>query len=157
MKKYVFILLSPTLALLLSLNKAEAQTSKNKSANHSSISLLNGAWQTTGQGTDGNAPVRGYCVMHDGFFTVIGKDSTGAWNETDAGTYDISGNLYKIKILYDSHPERIGVTHWMEFKLEKDTLYLNFFKKLINPKGEDVTGQMQRFEEKYVRAKKASL
>lgn len=94
--------------------------------------------------------------MHDGFFTVIRKDSTGAWDGTDAGTYDISGNLYKIKILYNSHPDRIGVTHWIEFRLERDTLYLNFFKKLINPKGEDVTGQMQRSEGKYVRVKKSS-
>ncbi len=89
----------------------------------------------------------------DGFFTIVGQDSTGAWVDTHAGTYDISGNLYKIKVLYSSHPERIGVNHWIEFRLDGDNLYLNFFKKLINPKGEDITGQMQRFEEKYVRAK----
>ncbi len=93
----------------------------------------------------------------DGFFTIVGQDSTGAWVDTHAGTYDISGNLYKIKVLYSSHPERIGVNHWIEFRLDGDNLYLNFFKKLINPKGEDITGQMQRFEEKYVRAKKPSM
>ncbi len=145
MKKNVFILLSFILGLLYSSNKAEAQTSKNKIANHSSISVLNGAWQTNWQGANNTASGTEYTVLHDGFFSNVGQDSTAAWRDTHAGTYEISGNIYKQKILYSSHPERMGMTHWIEFRIDGNNLYLNFFKKLIGSKGEDVTGQMHQY------------
>lgn len=156
MKKYLFLIL-PTFFIVLSFASAKAQTSKNKSANHSSISKLNGGWQTTWHNANSNVSSMEYIVLHDGFFSNVGQDSTGAWREVHAGTYDISGNVYKQKILYSSYPDRMGATHWMDFRIKGDTLYLNFFKKLITAKGEDVTGQMQRVEQKFVRAKKSPM
>ncbi len=86
MKKHVFILLFASLGLLFSTNKAEAQTSKNKNSNHSSISVLNGAWQTNWHAADDTAPSIEYTVLHDGFFSNVSQDSTGAWREMHAGT-----------------------------------------------------------------------
>ncbi len=156
MKKYLFLILSASFIVLFVAN-AKAQTSKNKSGNRSSISVLNGAWQTNWENDNSKAPRIEFSVLHDGFFSNVSQDSTGAWQETHAGTYEISGNIYKQKILYSSHAERMDMTHWIDFKIKGDTLYLNFFKKLIGPKGEDMTSQMQRLEQKYVRFKKSSM
>ncbi len=155
MKKYVFILLAASFNLLFILNKAAAQSSKKTSPNHHAISVLNGAWQTSWDSAGGIPSGKEYIVLNDGFFSNIGQDSTGAWRETHGGTYEISGNLYKQKVLYSSHPDRMGAIHWMEFRMEGDNLYLNYFKKLINSNGEDVTGQMHRMEQKFTRVKKS--
>lgn len=156
MKKYVFLLLAASFSLLFTSNNTAAQTSKTPSSNHNAISVLNGAWQTSWDGTAGIPSGKEYMVLNDGFFNNISQDSTGAWRETHGGTYEITGNLYKQKILYSSHPARMGAIHWMEFRMDGDNLYLNYFKKLINPNGEDVTSQMHRMEQKFVRVKKSS-
>lgn len=156
MKKYIFLILSASF-IVLSFANAKAQTSKNKRGNGSSISVLNGAWQSTWRDSANHTSRMEYWLLHDGFFSNVGQDSTGAWRDTHVGTYEISGNVYKQKLLYSSHPERMGVTHWIDFRISGDTLYTSFFKKLINPKGEDVTSQMQPLEQKYVRFKKGSM
>lgn len=108
MKKCIFLLFAASFSLIFTSNNAAAQTSKKTSSNHNAISVLNGAWQTSWNGTAGIPSSKEYIVLNDGFFSNIGQDSTGAWRETHGGTYEISGNIYKQKILYSSYPERIG-------------------------------------------------
>ena len=148
MKKVLFIFCASFYFLFFLGNNLQAQNSK--ASNKASLSVLNGAWDAVWKGADGTQ-LREHCLYYNGFVTNIGQDSTGAWKDIHSGTYEISGNMYKQKILYSSFPDRIGIIHWQEFKIKGDTLYLTFFKKLIDANGKDVTSQMQPIENKYVR------
>jgi hypothetical protein len=134
--------------LFLVSNKVQAQQSP---VSNSSLSALNGAWDGVLQ--LGGRSFKEHSLYYNGFVTNISEDSTGAWKDTHSGTYEISGNVYKQKILYSSYPARIGIIHWHEFKIEGDTLYLTFFKKIFDRNGKDVTSGMTPVEVKYVRAK----
>ncbi len=65
MKKYVFLLL-PASFIVLSFANAQAKTSKNKRGSRSSISILNGEWQTTWQDANSNVSRMEFSVLHDG-------------------------------------------------------------------------------------------
>src|SRR3712207_8302553 len=48
----------------------------------------NGAWQTTWRDSANNTSSMEYSILHDGFLSNVGQDSTGAWRETHFGTYE---------------------------------------------------------------------
>ena len=149
MKKSLFIFYASLCFQLFAYNKVQAQKSPVRNA---SLSTLNGAWDGVLKFGDGYS-FKEHSLYYNGFVTNISQDSTGAWKDIHSGTYEISGNIYKQKILYSSYPDRIGITHWQEFKIEGDTLYLTFFKKLIDQNGKDVTSQTKPVVFKYVRVK----
>ena len=135
-----------------------AQSNKGKPNKGVTASTLNDAWQRI-YSYHGNTATTGepkeFVIMCDGFFSSVGQDSTGRWNVTHAGTFEVSGNTLKNSLRYSSHPERIGATHWVEFEVNGDTLTLRFFKKFITAQGQDLTAQMPKdVIAKYVRAKK---
>lgn len=138
MKKLLFPMFVACLMLLLPFYTLKAQGTKKASAQSPSISVLNGGWQRIAVKVNDKIESGGqeFRVYHDGFFSILGQDSTGAWKETHGGTYEISGNLYKEKILFSSYPDRIGVTHWQEFTAKGDSVTFKLFKKLINYQGD---------------------
>ncbi len=121
------------------------------------MATLNGGWQRIVVKVNGKMednPPQEFRVYNNGFFSIIGRDSTGAWKETHGGTYEISNNLYKEKIIYSSYPDRMGSTHWQQFNMKGDTVTFRLFNKLINANGEDVSATMPKIEMICVRAKK---
>ena len=116
-----------------------------------------GAWQRIydfdGKETTTGEP-KEFVILYNGFFSSVGQDSTGKWGNTHVGTYEISGNTMKNILLYSSHPERVGSTHWIEYDMKGDTLTIKWFKKLVTAQGQDITAQMPKAESKYIRAKK---
>ena len=150
MKKLLFIICSACTLFFLS-NNGYAQTTD--SGSRSSLSVLNGAWNSVWKDDSGKQLME-HSLYYNGFVTNIGQDSSGAWREIHSGTYEISGNIYKQKILYSSYPDRIGIMHWQEFKIKGDTLYLTFFKKIIDASGKDITSQYKPVEIKYVKDNK---
>src|SRR4030095_13859520 len=155
MKKIFFIQCTVTLMTLFAVNIAAAQSSENSIGNNAAV---NGAWQRVyydnGKTTTTTGEPKEFVVVHDGFFSSIGQDSSGRWSNTHAGTFEISGNIMKNHLLYSSHTERVGSDHWVEFELKGDTLTMKWFKKMITPQGQDITAQMPKAESKYIRAKK---
>jgi hypothetical protein len=157
MKSIVSISYAAFLASLFLVNQAVAQTSKSKTGINADATALNGAWQrvyyyngktaTTGEPKE-------IVVVHDGFFSSVGQDSSGRWNNTHVGTFETDGNIMKNILLYSSHPERVGSTNWVEYELKGDTLIMNWSKKLITAQGQDITAQMPKTVSKFIRAKK---
>jgi hypothetical protein len=158
MKKLLLISFAVCFTLIFLHTTVEAQNSKN-SITSSSISVLNGGWQQAGIRINGKLASNGYRPQHrvynDGCYSGVGQDSTGAWKVTIGGTYEISNNVWKEKILYSSNPNYIGGTHWQDFTLNGDTLTLKYFNKVFNSKGEDITATYKdKIETIWVRAKK---
>ena len=157
MKNAIAISCAALFAFVLLYTKGSAQKLPQKSDNTSG-SALDGAWQRI-YSYHGNTATTGepkeFVIMYNDFFSSVGQDSTGRWNVTHAGAYEISGNTMKNSLRYSSHPERIGATHWVGFEVNGDTLTLRFFKKFITAQGQDLTAQMPKdVIAKYVRAKK---
>ena len=157
MKNAIAISCAALFAFVLLYTKGSAQKLPQKSDNTSG-SALDGAWQRI-YSYRGNTATTGepkeFVIMYNGFFSSVGQDSTGHWNVTHAGAYEVSDNTLKNSIRYSSHPERIGATHWVEFEVKGDTLTLNWFRKFITPQGQDITAQMPKgVTSKYIRAKK---
>jgi len=99
--------------------------------------LFNGAWLS-----DDN---KGFSVMHDGYFNVVGQDSTGKWNSVHAGTYIVNNdNTITFKILYSSYPDHMGSLNTAEYTIKGDIVKMRHFKKLIDAQGKDVTDQMPK-------------
>jgi len=59
----------------------------------------------------------------------------------------------KTKLLYSSHLNRMGSINWVEYELKGDTLTMNWFKKVINASGQDITGRMPKAKSKFIRMK----
>ena len=141
MRKFSLFLLVVCFILHLPFYTLKAQSTSKASVPSSSISALNGGWQRISVIVDGRVTkgAEQFRVYHDGFFTILAKDSAGGWKDTHGGTYEIEGNLYKENILYSSFPDRMGVIHWQEFTMKGDTLTFKLFNKLINYKGNVTT------------------
>lgn len=131
-----------------------AQSSKSKTKDNRNS--LNGAWQRVyyfnGKTTTSGEP-KEFAVVYDGFFSSVGQDSTGRWTHTHAGTFEISGNIMKNKLLYTSTIEAKGVTNWVEYELKGDTLVMNWSKKVITAGGQDITARMPKAKSKFIRVK----
>ena len=143
------------LLLIFSLvNEAVAQSGKSEKGNNTSA--INGAWQRVysynGKTTTSGEP-KEFALVHNGFFSSIGQDSTGRWNNTHGGIYEISGNIMKNKLLYSSHLNSMGSINWVEYELKGDTLTMNWFKKVINASGQDITARMPKAKSKFIRMK----
>ena len=152
---------SQLLALLLFfsvVNAALAQSAKSKTGNNTNA--LNGAWQRVyyynGKTTTSAEP-KEFALVHDGFFSSIGQDSTGRWNNTHGGIYEISGNIMKNKLLYSSHMNQMGSINWVEYELKGDTLIMKWFKKVIDASGQDITARMPKAKSKFIRMKNTGL
>jgi hypothetical protein len=147
--KYAFLLL-----FLFFINGAEAQSSKSKTGNYSGA--LNGAWQRVyyynGHKKTSEEP-KEFALVYDGFFSSIGQDSTGRWNNTHGGIYEIDGNIMKNKLLYTSHIDAMGSTNWVEYELKGDTLIMKWSKKVITASGQDITARMPKAKSKFIRMK----
>src|SRR5688572_2136381 len=110
------------LLLIFSLvNEAAAQSDKREKGNNTNA--INGAWQRVysynGKTTTSGEP-KEFALVHNGFFSSIGQDSTGQWNNTYGGIYEISGNIMKTKLLYSSHLNRMGSINWVEYEIKGD-------------------------------------
>jgi hypothetical protein len=143
MRKATFLKYAVCLLFLLKLHSAEAQQTTTTGAIRPSLSVLNGGWNRVsekwlvGQGRTKLQPQ--FRLYYDGYFTMVGQDSTGAWRSTFGGTYEIEGNIYKEKMLYSSFPELNGYVHWQEYEVRGDTLIFKTKNKVIDPQGVDVT------------------
>ena len=99
--------------------------------------LFNGAWRSEDN--------KGFSVMHDGYFNVVGQDSTGKWNSVHAGTYTVNNdNTITFKILYSSYPDHMGSLNTAEYTIKGDIVKMRHFKKLIDGQGKDITDQMPK-------------
>lgn len=134
-------------------NKTAAQETTARSR-----SDIEGAWELVWSKTNGKADnlqkslqLKLFC---DGFFCLIMQDSTGKWNQAGGGTYETDGKTYKETFRYCIFPGWAGTTDWQEYELRGDTLYKKLFTKIVTSKGEDITAQYPKIEEKRVRAKK---
>jgi hypothetical protein len=121
---------------------------------------IEGAWELVWSRANGKIDNPGkpmqLKIFCNGFFCYLMQNSsTGKWNEGGGGTYETDGNTYKEIHKYNANPEYVGFTDWQEFKIQGDTLYMTLFTKALNGKGEDVTSQWPRIEEKRVRARKS--
>jgi hypothetical protein len=59
-----------------------------------------------------------------------------------------------LRLLYSSFPYRIGSVQTVDYELNGDTLTIKWFKKLLDPKGTDITAQMPKNTlTKFTRAK----
>ena len=133
---FVFVLLCITI-----LGNAQASTSKkkmaSKGASMNEASIFNGAWKSE----DGKS----FNVMHDGYFNVVGQDSSGKWEDVHAGTYTVNGdNTISFKVLYSFWPDHVGAVNTAEYSGSGDTLKVRNFKKLTDANGNDVTSQVPR-------------
>jgi len=143
---------------LFGLIVATSQTTKRKPGNIVPAAFLDGAWQRVYHyngktGTVGEP--KEFVVVHDGFFSSIGQDAEGRWTNTHGGSFEIDGNLMKNHLTYSSHPDILGFTNWVEYKLNEDTLTMIWnIKKMITPQGQEITVQMPNSESKYIRAKR---
>ncbi len=145
------------LALLLFfslVNEAVAQSAKSKTGNNTNA--LNGAWLRVyyynGKTTTSGEP-KEFALVHDGFFSSIGQDSTGRWSNTHGGIFEISGNTMKNKLLYSSHKDQLGSTNWTEYELKGDTLIMKWFKKVVTANGQDITARMPKAKSKFIKMK----
>jgi hypothetical protein len=131
-----------------------AQSAKGKTGNNPKA--LNGAWQRVysynGKATTSGEP-KEFALVHDGFFSSIGQDSTGRWKNTHGGIYEISGNIMKTKLLYASSINQMGSINWVEYEVKGDTLIMNWFKKVIDASGKDITARMPKAKSKFIRMK----
>jgi len=147
-----------SLLLFSVVNAAVAQSAKSKTGNNANA--LNGAWQRVyyynGKTTTSGEP-KEFALVHDGFFSSIGQDSTGRWNNTHGGIYEVTGNIMKNKLLYSSHISQMGSINWVEYELKGDTLVMNWFKKMINASGQDITARMPKAKSKFIRMKNTGV
>ena len=157
--KNMFLIQYVAFLLFFSLvNGALAQSAKSKAGiNQSGI---NGAWQRVyyynGKTLTSGEP-KEFALVHDGFFSSIGQDSTGRWTNTYAGAFEISGNIMKNKLLYSSHSDRIGSINWTEYELKGDTLIMNWSKKVITASGQDITARVPKAKSKFIRMKNPGI
>lgn len=119
---------------------------------------IEGAWELVWSKTNGKIdnlqkPMQ-LKLFPDGFFCLIMQDSTGKWNQAGGGTFETDGKTYKETFRYCTFPDWVGTTDWQEYELRGDTLYKRLFTKIVTSKGEDITAQYPKIEEKRVRAKK---
>ena len=147
MRKLSFSVFAICLVVNLSWVSVKAQNTKKTSSQNSLLSVLNGSWQriaVTANGEVVNNPPSQFRVCHDGFFSIVGQDSAGAWKETYGSTYEISNNIYKDTMVYSSHPNVIGVIHWQEFHIKGDTIFFKLFQKLTNLDGTIIPSTAKR-------------
>lgn len=158
MKKKFFFPATLLSVAIFSLLTANAQHSKRKLSNSTSASAVEGAWERVyhfnGKMTTTGEP-KEFAVVYNGFFSSIGQDADGRWTNTHGGSYEIKGNLMTNHLLYSSHPDILGFTNWVEYKIEGDTLTLKWnIKKMITPQGQEITVEIPTSESKYIRAKR---
>jgi hypothetical protein len=158
MKKNISRLFTALIFFLSLTNKTTGQTSQNMLNKNQFATPVDGAWQRVHY-FDGKTVATGepkeFVVLHDGFFSSVGLDSTNRWSNTHAGIYELSGNTFKASVRYSSHPERIASIQGMDYELKGDTRSVKWYKKLIDAQGKDVTAEMPKGAlSKYVRAKK---
>lgn len=137
---------------------AEEKTEITEVVQNPERNELEGAWEvvwtkSNGQVDQKQMPTQ-IKLFSDGYFSLIMQDSLGQWTLASAGTYETDGKVYKETHMYSTVPEVIGLVDWQEFEIRGDTLINKLFTKIINSKGEDVTAQYPKMEEKRVRAKK---
>lgn len=119
---------------------------------------IEGAWELIWSKTNGKVdnlqkPLQ-LKLFSDGFFCLIMQDSTGKWTQAGGGTYETDGRTYKETFRYCTFPDWVGTTDWQEYELRGDTLYKKLFTKIVTAKGEDITAQYPKIEEKRVRARR---
>jgi hypothetical protein len=157
MKNNISVLCAIFFAFLFGADTAMAQSSKSKGGNDVYTPALDGAWQRVyhhnGKTTTTGEP-KEFVLIYDGFFSSVGQDSAGRWNNTHVGTFETNDNVMKNSLLYSSHPERVGSQMWVEYELKGDTLTMKWSKKIITAQGRDITAQMPKAESKYIRSKK---
>lgn len=157
MGKLLFILIVAGLTSTLSSSTAKRQNSKTKPEQNSPLSILNGNWKRISiivNGKTDNNPLPQMRLFHDGFFSIIGQDSSHAWKITYGGTYEISGNIYKETMLYSTFPNIIGNTHWQELNIKGDTVTFKLFNKMIDATGKVIAAPDYTRELVCVRVKK---
>lgn len=139
-------------------NSPDSANTSPEDTTTQSRSGIEGAWELVWSSVNGKVdtvtkPLQ-LKLFSDGFFCLIMKDSSGKWEVGSGGTYELEGQTYKETHKYSTVAEFIGATDWQEYELKGDTLYKKLFTKVVNAKGEDITSQFPKIEEKRVRASK---
>ena len=123
-------------------------------------SRLNGAWEMYSKERGGKTtfykkPAQ-MKVYNDGYFCIMGYDSTGKFSYAGAGTYELDGNHYNETFTYHSHPKYVGLRIWDDWAKDGDTLLFYGVKKVLMGDGTDKTASWggDSFVEKKVRVKK---
>jgi hypothetical protein len=95
-------------------------------------------------------------VFNDGFFCFTTCDAAGKFQYSGAGTYELTGNVYKETFRYASTKEHIGASDWQTYEMKGDTLIFYGYTKATDVNNKDLTTQWGKniFIEKRVRAKK---
>ncbi len=157
MRKLLFMLIVAGLTSTLSVSTVKSQNSKTNFEQNSPLSILNGSWKRIGVIVNGKAesnPLPQMRLFHEGFFSIIGQDSTQAWKVAYGGTYEISNNIYKEMMQYSTYPRLAGVTHWQELTIKGDTATFKLFNKMIDATGKDIPAPEYTREIICVRVKK---
>lgn len=133
--------------------------SGTKKTSSPTASPLDGEWELVWSKVNGKintiAKPNQFKMFHNGFFSLIMKDSTGNWTMAAAGTFETRGNVHKEIFRYCSQSNLMGYTAWQEFEIRGDTLYNRLFTKVVDPTGKDVSDAWTKdLEEKRVRARR---
>ena len=147
MKNLLFTLFVAAFSGLIFLS-ADSKPADNQSvafiqSNKMPPSPLDGAWElysteSKGKTTFHNKPSQ-IKVYNDGYFCIMGYDSTGKFSYAAAGTYELDGNHYKETCTYHSSAKYVGWSIWFDWSMKGDTLFFYGFKKVVMPDGTDVT------------------
>ncbi len=142
-------------AITLSCSQEAKQTSQT------SASSIEGAWELTENRVDGKLimPKRSQQIklFHDGFFSFMMYNEDGSFHGSGAGTYQLQGNKYIETFSHYSDTTWVGYADQQEWELRGDTLIFSGFKKVFDPKGNEMAPETwggDKFVEKRVRMKK---
>ncbi|MFN8288809.1 MAG: hypothetical protein U0U70_01005 [Chitinophagaceae bacterium] len=125
-------------------------------------SPIEGNWETVsfevnGKPTHPKRVPQQFKMFHDGFFSLLAYNDEGEFAFAGAGTYEVTGNMYKETCTYHSATADIGFTDWQKWEIKGDTLVMYGFEKALMGDGKDITKEVNAngmFVEKRVRAKK---
>ena len=113
------------------------RTTTSESGSQSATAYFDGAWRSNDN--------KAFSVMHNGYFNTVLQDSTGKWDDVNAGTYTVNNdNTITFKVLYSSHPDHVGSANTAEYTISGESLKMRHFKKLIDAQGRDMTDHMPK-------------
>ena len=133
-------LFTATLFFILTASNAQtAQSSQTtlQGGSQSNAAYFDGAWSSNNN--------KGFSVMHNGYFNSVLQDSTGKWDDVNAGSYIVNNdNTITFKVLYSSNPAHVGSANTAEYTISGETVKMRHFKKLIDAQGRDMTEHMPK-------------
>ena len=164
MKQFLFLSIAFLIIILSACNQNSQKQEINTSGKirNEKYSAIEGNWELVSREINGKqtkpkrAP-QAFKMLHNGFVSVILYNDSGNFALAGAGTYEISGNIYKETAIYHSDTIAIGFKDWQKWEIKGDTLIFYGFEKAEMANGKDMTQQLNadgKFIEKSIRAKR---